>query len=509
MADDRTTDLLRMTIERELERLKTEVANAKVEFEAVKGSLAQQVADAKVQIGDQAIEKMNKVFSEFRLWAALCLVLFGTVVGFTGYQLYSVGRQIIETKITDWLSFDKKGALLKDSLEGIRMRVVLDGLVTKMMRSGLGPGYGRSIELTTAEKSRLVNYMLDPNCSETDFRDGARVLGAYVGLFYRGVDTNIDELLSKTMTRFQVDNDRPLILLESLKRYGGIAPYADGILKDAKIPDYLREAAFNALAVVANDDAREYAAVHLLTERYAPLQEAEARELAARVDALAEVDQWVAKKTAQGEGIGVRVMLADELAPGSSSMASFDTARQKWQTDRTASLLMDAISMGAKLNFDDRFPPRADLGFRTDGSAGFRQPERLFEDSKMLMDAMIAKASTAHLSADTFVRALTTKGSHGEIFGVSAVLGRASILGETYGPIDTDSVAGPVLLVANDKVSPSVIEVSFRAKDGRWVTDHVKSFNDFYAATVHFAYDPTVLQLARSHNLNDLDGLSD
>ncbi|WP_316679459.1 hypothetical protein [Ralstonia chuxiongensis] len=148
-----------------------------------------------------------------------------------------------------------------------------------MARSAISGTFHNQLELNAAEKSRLVRYMLDPNTSEMDFRDGARILADHIGLFYRGPDTEIDDLLSKTMSRFQVDNYRPLVLLQTLKRYPGIGPYANSILDSTNIPSYLREAAFRALAVSFQDPARKYAMAHLLDEQHSPLQDAEAKVL--------------------------------------------------------------------------------------------------------------------------------------------------------------------------------------------------------------------------------------
>jgi hypothetical protein len=91
------------------------------------------------------------------------------------------------------------------------------------------------------------------------------------------------------------------------------------------------------------------------------------------------------------------------------------------------------------------------LGFRTDGTAGFRQPEQLFGDSKTLMAAMLKTASSVSVPAEIFVRALTTKGTHGEVFGLRVIPNSASLIGETFGTIDAMSVAGSLLLVADDK----------------------------------------------------------
>lgn len=488
--------------------MKGEMASAKAELEAFKAGLVQQVADAKVQIGDQAVEKMSKAFAEFRLWAGLCILLAGAFLGLSVYQIQTVARQTIETKITDWLSFEKKGALLKESLESIRMRVVLDGLVTRMARSNMSGTYRGQMDLSAAEKSRLVAYMLDPDTSEMDFRDGARILGAHVGIFYGPADSKLDELLSKTMSRFQADSYRPRVLLENLQNYQGIGGYANAILAATNVPNDLRYAAFSALKGQSRETAQKYALAHLLEEQYAPLQAAEAKVLADDQSAVQFIDRWLSKKIDPNESVETRVMLADSLASRISSM-SFDAANQKWITERAAYFLVSAISKGAKLNYNDSFFPRVDLGFKTGGTAGFHRPESLFVGSKTLMAAMVQTASSSSVSPESFVRALTTKGSRGEVFGISVVLNSAALIGEKFGAIDASNAAGTLLLVADDRATVPFIQVSFRAKDGRWISDKVQSFKNFYDADLSFAYDETVLQMARSRNLQELQSLGE
>lgn len=502
--DEKSADLIRLTIERDLERMRGELTSAKAELEAVKMELVQQVADAKVQIGDQSIEKMYKVFTEFRAWALLCFALLVSVGGFSFYQLYTGARQIIESKITDWLSLEKKGALLKESLESIRMRVVLDSYITRLARANLSGTYRNQLDLSAAEKSRLVAYMLEPETSDIDFRDGARAISANIGYFYSGVDTHIDELLAKGMTSFQVESIRPRILLETLKHYPGIGGYAEGILKNSNMPDDLREYAFLALVESFRRDAQKYAMGHILSEQSGSLQNAEALSLVGEERAEGLIDQWLAKKSVKGEEVDAKVMLADNLSSQSSAI-SIDESHQKWISNRTAYLLISAISKGAKLDFDDNFFPRVTLGFRADTTTGLRRPEQLFEDNKALMAAMARAAAMTHLPAEVFIKALTTKGTRGEVFGLRVILNSAIFFGETFGEIDAEKIAGPILLVAEDKSPGSSIQISFRAKDGRWITDRVKSINNFYNANISFAYDKAVLQMARSQNSHEFD----
>lgn len=506
MADERNVDLLRLTVERDLERMKAEVASAKAELQAIKTELVQQVADAKVEIGERAIEKMYKAFSEFRTWAIVGVSLFFTIGGVTAYQIYTGARHIVESRIDDWLSFDKKGALLKESLEGIRTRVVLDGLVTQMERSRIDRSPRSPLTISPAEESRLVAYMLEPNTSETDFRDGARVLGASIGIFYPGIKSDFDKLLSSTLTRFRADSYRPSVLLTALRHYQGTVEYANNILKAKNVPDDIRYSAFNVLSGFYSNDAQKYATANLLTESYAPLQDAEAMSLADDTASANLVDQWLVKKSAQGDGVDARVMLADKISLHVSSLNMAPTD-QKWMVSRISSLIDSAIFHGAKLYFSDSIPSHVALGFKTDKATQFRQCDWIFDDGKILMPAMAKKALSEGIPADVFVRALTTRGSRGEIFGLSVILNTASLTGEAFGIIDDGNVAGPLLLVADDNAPTPTINVSFRAKDGRWITDHVKSFSNFYSANLSFAYDQAVLEMTKIHDLNDFDDL--
>ncbi|AOK60164.1 hypothetical protein [Burkholderia ubonensis] len=499
--DDKNLDLMRVTIERDLERLRNEVARATGDLETFKSQLVQQVADAKVQIGDQAVDKMYKVFTEFRSWALLGVALLVTVGGMSFYQFYTGARQTIETKITDWLSFDKKGALLKESLESIRMRVVLDSLVTRVVRGSMTGSYRSPLELSQAEKSRLISYMLDPDTSESDFRDGARVLGANIGMFYFGVDPRLDELISKTMSRFEVDSFRPRALLDSLSRYQGIGSYALAILNAKNVPNDLRFSAFKALKGMFSGEAEKYAAAHLLEEQYAPLQDELAKSLAAKEQAVRLVDAWLAKKIEIGGGAIAHVMLADSLVseiPSLNLSTEIDPLHRKWMVGRAAAMLAFAISEGAKLAYDDSSYPRVTLGFRLADRTTFLGLYQLFDRSEPFMEAVTRAASSAGISPDVFVRALTTKGARGEVFGMRAILNTAKLVGVSFGTIDATTTMGSILLVSNDKSTTPSITASFRSRDGNWVTDQIKSCNGLYDAKLSFAYDEAVLRMAQN-----------
>ncbi|WP_159069222.1 hypothetical protein [Burkholderia metallica] len=499
--DDKNLDLMRLTIERDLERLRNEVARATGDLETFKSQLVQQVADAKVQIGDQAVDKMYKVFTEFRSWAVLGIALLVTVGGMSFYQFYTGARQTIETKITDWLSFDKKGALLKESLESIRMRVVLDSLVTRVVRGSMTGSYRNPLELSQAEKSRLISYMLDPDTSESDFRDGARVLGASIGMFYFGTDPKFDELISKTMSRFEVDSFRPRALLDSLSRYQGIGGYALAILNAKNVPNDLRFSAFRALKGISSAEAEKYATAHLLNEQYAPLQDEQAKSLVAEEQAQGIVDAWLANKAKAGSSAIARTMLADSLVsqiPSLNFSMETNPLHRKWMMNRAASMLVAAISEGAKLDYDDSSYPRVTLGFRQVDRTTFMGLYQLFDRSESFMEAVTRAASSAGVTPDVFVRALTTKGTRGEVFGLRVILNSAKLVGASFGSIDAATTMGSVLLVSNDKSATPSITASFRSRDGNWVTDEVKSFNGLYDAAISFAYDESVLRMAQN-----------
>ena len=135
------------------------------------------LAEAKATIGDHALDRMSKALSEFRniaLAAAAVLTTFGAL---SYFQLQSQVFKTVTAKLDDWLALDKPGSLARTSLETARARTELDAFVVKLERADL-TGHDDPLQLSEADKGRLVSYLMDSSTSLSDFRDGVVVLGS-------------------------------------------------------------------------------------------------------------------------------------------------------------------------------------------------------------------------------------------------------------------------------------------------------------------------------------------
>ncbi|MGC4061071.1 MAG: hypothetical protein QM749_09625 [Aquabacterium sp.] len=510
-------DLLHLTMAHELEKTKIQfeqfkaglghqAADAKAELERFKGDLCAQVADAKVHIGEMAVEKMSKVFNEVRVWVIAVVVgLFG-VGGLGYYQVSSTVERTITSKINDWLSFDKKGAILKDTLEATRTRVILDALVIKMERSKLSNQYRPELDLSHAEIDRLTTYMKDPNTPPNDFRDGARVIAAHFGPFYPGNDPQVDALIEAIFRKIRLDDPRAEILLQSLKRYPTMLGYANELLKKDELPDSLRLAAFDVLATEKASAATDYATAHLPTEPWPVLQWALAKHLSTKQNAVGIVDHWLKNQATPEDSTLKSIALADQLSPAIYSTFQFeeDAAYRRWAIARAATLVVSAIANGARLNVcDSRGIAGQSLCFIVKRSSSLTSPDSLFQHGDLFLKAMLDVAATTKLPPETLIRGLTAQGAHGELFALQVEPGTHGFTGATFGQINDKTTASALMLVKQPSDINHPIHVTFRAKDGRWIDDVVVSYGDFYKSTVHFAYDQNLLEMAQRRQLNE------
>ncbi len=493
--DQKDLDIARLTIESKLQASKTEL-------EQLKAELAKQVAEARIAIGDTAIDKMSKAFTEFRNWMGVGALILG-ISGFFGYQnLASNVEKTVSSRIDAWLSFEKKGAILKDTLETERMRVTMDALVVRLERAKLAEHYAPELELADSEKSRLVAYMLEPTTSDLDFRDGTRVLAGHFGPFFFGDDPKVDELFAAYVAPNRSNPFRLNILLQTLKGYRPAAAYAQAILDHPELPGNDRQVALRALESTDSTAAEAYARAHLGTETFAALAQEEAEVLATLPADQAKVDTWLGKQSGPDAGIRPALILADKIAPlADSSLGFADPASKDWAIKRTAALVVTAIQNGARVVVNDSMNERS-LAFRGQVAWGIENPEILFDKNDLLLKAIADTANARRIAPQVLVSALTTKSSRGEIFALQANLNKASLTGATFGTIDSSTAASPVMLMAIGGTNP--MQASFRSRDGRWIEDRITSFQRFQDATLHFAYDEAFLQLARSKHLNNL-----
>ncbi len=222
----------------------------------------------------------------------------------------------------------------------------------------------------------------------------------------------------------------------------------------------------------------------------------EANLLANNAGDQALVDGWL--NAHARTDVSTYVELVNTIAPSLSS--SFDyrpNQRQQrlWLRQRATGLLVQSLKMGASLVASDSSDVGRELGFELDNSASYLfYPGALFVRDDTFAKDLADTAAKAALAPERFVAGMTARSNRGEIFGLQVDTTGLELTGETFGRIDATTVAGSVLLVSLG--GPHPVQASFRAKDGRWVTDRITAFPRFYGTGIRFSYDEAFIQRA-------------
>jgi len=141
------------------------VDQAKQDLIEAKAAIATELANAKKDIGELAVQRTLSVFSEAR---NVVLLVGGLAIplivgsGFIGYSsLKSSSIAFIDAKVREWMSVSMPNSPVKETLEKFRNRAVVDALSIRLARQTYDrqPMFSR-VELSADEKNRLCQVML-------------------------------------------------------------------------------------------------------------------------------------------------------------------------------------------------------------------------------------------------------------------------------------------------------------------------------------------------------------
>lgn len=497
MADD-VNELSRVLMERDHER-------AKGELEKFKSELTMMVAQAKVDIGDAAVQRMSSAIGLLYRSVAVALAILAGLGGVGYFTASSSVKLAIDTKINDWLSFESKGSILKASLEKIRMRVVLDALVTKLARQKVDAHPDPYFSLSELERSRLVAYMQDSETDLSDFRDCARVLSASFGKFgVRYYLNAVDQMLKSVMNGSDFQNEKRDILLTSLKGYPGLYPYAMQVLQSKDAPNGWKTDAFDVVAEFQPKDAVAYAEANLVKEEDVSFQAKMAQLLVNQAHS-ASLEQWLSSQLRTDSGALSWAAAADTVAPYINGFERSE-AESAIAVKRSAGYLFTAIEHGVRLSNCSIFSGKADLCFeKMRRSRAVTRPTSLFRNDAILAEVS-RLAEKRNFAPAQLVAALTATGPRQEIYGIQVELGSATLMTKNFGKVDRGSAQGTILLASGPegpKDEAGAVYISFRASDGRWIRDVVTGYSGFYDAKLRFAFDETSIQAMEMRRYKD------
>lgn len=487
MAED-LNELSKVLIERDQEK-------AKAELEKFKSELTMMVADAKVSIGDAAVERMSAAIGLLYKSVGAALVTLAGLGGIGYITVSSSVKQVIDTKVNDWLSVESKNSIVKTTLEKIRMRVVLDSLVVRLAREKLDGRSDIYFSLSPIERAGLLAYMQEPETDLVDFRDCARIISASLGKF--GVAypiADMDQMLKSVMGSNDFQNEKRGILLESLKGYPGLYGYALQALQGTQTPASWRAAAFDVVALFHPKEAAIYAETNLLKEESDWFQQKMALSLLNQA-ASSSLDQWLSLRLKNDDGALSWILAADTVAP-SRDFAPIE-AEATVRARRSGKYLFTAIKNGARLA-NCAFSSATDLCFETRKSSyTISKPTDLFRND-IILSEVVKLAKEEKFDPAKLMSALTATGADHETYGIRADLGTATLMTENFGRVDSGTVRETVLLASGKRsgrgAEPAAVYVSFRAADGQWIHDVVIAYSDFYNSRLHFAFDESAMQ---------------
>lgn len=490
----------------EFGKLKTElikqVSGSTDTFSELKTELVQQVANAKVDIGKHAVDEMSKAFTFFRLSFAVAIALVFTLGGFSYVSIDSTVRKVVNAKLNDWLSFEKKGAILKDTLEHVREKMVLDSLVIRLARNKVEDRSNPSIEMSELEKSRLISYMQDPETDISDFQDAARLLAATHGMFSgRFADIKLDQMIRPIFLEKSFTNEKRLILLESLKNYVGVFDYSVKILNEKDAPTSWKIPSYYNVSIYNRQFATQYARQNLLIEANAEFQQQMAAILVNEKNT-APLNDWLEKHKQTDDGLMNYVRMADEISSQFSDFSSDATQKQK-ALKVAANLIFQSILHGANLSICERGLASNELCFKKNiTSQSLQYPKHFFKDNNFL-DEMKLLAKTAKFPTEQFVKSLTTTSQSGALFGIQVDLNGCSMNGAKFGKIDSDTAQGSIML--SHDISDNKIYASYRKSNGDWIRDEVTGYTNFYQTNMRFAFDENFMQTSTMRRYKQMD----
>lgn len=477
------SELFRLIIERDNEK-------AKGAIEKFKSELIEMVANAKIDIGAHAIDRMSKAFSFFRISVFVAFVFLGTFGWLSYVSIESTARKVIQTKLDDWLSFEKEGAILKESLEQVRMQMVLNSLVIRLARDKMEGRGSFLFDMSESERTRLIAYMQDPATSEWNFRDAARLLSAtYVRYPNRFADIKIDQMIQPIFSDTSFTNEKRLILLESFRNYIGLFEYASEILQAKDAPTRWKIASFSTVSVFNDQLAIDYARQNLLNEKNTEFQIILGKTLA-REENSYPLDAWLKTQDQSDEGATTFIKMADEISNQFSRNYSSEALAQR-SIKRAANFIFHSISRGASLTICDRIQT-ADLCFRKNNTShSLHYPANIFKNDGLLHE-LASLANSSKFPPDQFVMALTTSSKSGALFGIQLELTNSSLTGAKFGAINKHTSIGTVML--SHDVTDNKIYASYRSPDGNWIRDEVTGYTNFYQTKLRFAFDENFMQ---------------
>lgn len=475
----------------------SEVDDAKKCIVDTKIAVATEIAIAKKDIGELAVQRTLSVFTEARNVVlgigalALTILVTSGLIGFS--TLKSGVTAFVDAKVREWMSVSTPNSPVKKTLETLRNSAVVDALSIKLDRQS----YGRQtplprVELAEDEKTRLYQVMLDPDTSDSEFHDAARLIEASKGLF-AGYDNDLPlgDVIKTVMGDSKYSERKRTIIFENLWRESALLGASLAALEKPGIPDLWARYAFKNAGLHLPKEAEPYA-IKMLESQETVNQQVAAEFLATNAPLNSSLANWLDETRRKDPHYPLTAAsLAAQIAIAGNALASASgtpvPASSPAAQSMAAALLYDAVENGVRLRFSGfGGEPEAILWAHTlKGSTQERQLERLqrYFENDALLTAVLSKCDNNVNTLANMISALEVVDGQYYIASIQLSLPPKGWLQVADGPrLTKDAVIGSVRLSSTS----GQLTATWRSPNGEFVSERVLPGS--FLSGAHYSY---------------------
>jgi hypothetical protein len=489
------------------------VDTASKELSDTRIAVAKEIADAKKDIGELAVQRTLSIFTEGRNAVFGFLALGLTILvtsGLIGYSSLKSGvTAFVDAKVREWMSVSTPNSPVKETLEKLRNDAVLDALSIKLDREGYNEqSQLPSFNLSEDEKSRLCQVMLDPDTSDSAFQDASRLIEASKAPFAGDDDDlQLKDVIDVVMRDSKYSNRKRFIVFENLWREPALLNASFGALDEKGIPDAWALYAFKNISKHIPQKAETYA-IKMLSSQGQGNQRVAADFLAANDPLNPALLSWLNDIRSKGtlDYPVTRAALATEMMTARVGASSFSTEDHNATLSpavqsAAAELLYEAIHDGVHLRISRFDPDPVNVAWEhtVKNSTHFERLERaqLFFDNDSLLTAVLSKSSDSTDELAKMISALEVPDGQNYLASIQLTLPVNGWLeAQDRTRITTAMAIGSIRL----SMASGQLTATWREPDGKFMSAKILSGSRLTGAHYNYSTDQLRVSEMDLHN---------
>lgn len=459
---------------------------------SLKSEIENKTATALQEVANSSVEKTLKIIAEIRFWLATIIISLMVITGLVGWQFYDKMLKTVESRINGWLALDD-GSPVKTKLEDIRTRSLLDAYLIRAARQVQGDRFSTStMQLGAAEVKRLTLLLQDPDTTDIDFLDAAKVIAMTRGPIF-GISPNpdLEKVVETVFSSNSFSNNKKYGLLTAWGNEISILPYAEEILKnDENPPKYFKDSAFRIVSRKNPELALSYAIKEIKKDK-SDNTENLISFIALSNPRSADLIAWInndGNKKSNTYPIALG-LISQSLIKSAEKNSYFKTGDIE---ENAAKILATAISQGMYLeviSFSGRY---SDIAFRSKGSPEVRSVEFIesFLKSTPVISKLFQKYTIDKKSLFNLTKSLQLVSENKYIAEILVDLSNGGELKLTDGStISSQQTDDPVSIRADENEKVQTIFVKWKKKNGVYATGQLENIHQANLMKFSYSFD--------------------